>query len=196
MTFASVRDAALEAAKAGRLTPGQLASLSHLDERLKGHPDILEEFTETWRASEPPAAAPFTPDSPFGHRVTPHITYGELALGQEARRFDHYHQCGTALQLCQFAEKARAAFGGRPVIITSAYRPPAINRAVGGASQSEHLYDAPGVGAIDFYIEGVPVIELQEWADKAWPYSLGYGAPKGFIHIGRRRGGPRVRWDY
>jgi hypothetical protein len=138
----------------------------------------------------------FTPASPFSSKITPHVTYGELALGEEARRFTAQHQCDTALELCQFIEKARAAFGGKPAIITSGYRPPAVNKSVGGASQSEHLYDAPGVGAVDFYLEGVPVKELQDWADRAWPYSLGYGAPKGFIHIGKRKGGPRVRWDY
>ena len=25
---------------------------------------------------------------------------------------------------------------------------------------------------------------------------LGYGAPKGFVHLGIRQGSPRVRWDY
>jgi hypothetical protein len=195
MTFASVRDAAQEAVKAGKLLPHQLASLIRLDERLEDHPDILREFTKGWRLPAAQVAAPFTPGSPFTHRVTPNITYGELALQHEARRFVKQHQCDTALELCTFAEKARMAFGGRPVIITSAFRPPAINAAVGGASRSEHLYDAPGVGAIDFYLEGVQVAELQEWADKAWPYSLGYGAPR-FVHIGKRRGAPRVRWDY
>jgi GH24 family phage-related lysozyme (muramidase) len=147
--------------------------------------------------SAPPAvAAKFTPGAPFTFKITPHVTYGELALNQEARRFTAQHQCDTALELCQFIEKARAAFGGKPAIITSAYRPPAVNAAVGGASQSEHLYDAPGVGAVDFYLEGVPAKELQDWADRAWPYSLGYGARKGFIHIGKRKGSPRVRWDY
>lgn len=158
-----------------------------------------EEFTGLWRApatgANPPPAR-FTPGSPFSHQVTPHITYGELTLGQEARRFMRQYQCDMALELCRFVEKARAAFGGKPAIITSAYRPPAINAAVGGSSRSEHLYDAAGVGAIDFYLQGVKVIELQEWADKAWPYSLGYGAPLGFIHVGKRKGSPRVRWTY
>jgi GH24 family phage-related lysozyme (muramidase) len=146
-----------------------------------------------------PAAGPapkFTPASPFSFKVTPHVTYGELAMGEEARRFTAQHQCQTALELCSFIEKARAAFGGKPAIITSGYRPPAINASVGGASQSEHLYDAPGVGAVDWFLEGVPVKDLQDWADRTWPYSLGYGAPKGFIHVGKRKGGPRVRWDY
>jgi GH24 family phage-related lysozyme (muramidase) len=150
----------------------------------------------TGDAAAPVPAVRFTPGASFSFKVTPHVTYGELALNQESRRFTAQHQCDTALELCQFIEKARAAFGGKPAIITSGYRPPAVNKAVGGASRSEHLYDAPGVGAVDFYLEGVPTKELQDWADRAWPYSLGYGAPKGFIHIGKRKGSPRVRWDY
>jgi len=141
-------------------------------------------------------AAKFTPGAPFTFKITPHVTYGELALNQEARRFTAQHQCDTALELCQFIEKARAVFGGKPAIITSAYRPPAVNKAVGGASKSEHLYNAPGVGAVDWFLEGVSVYELQEWCIRAWPYSTGKGAPKGFVHSGIRKGRPRVVWDY
>jgi GH24 family phage-related lysozyme (muramidase) len=148
------------------------------------------------RQTTGPISAMFTPESPFSQKITPHITAGEFALGQEARRFDHQHQCDTALKLAQFLEKVRAQFGGRPVVITSGYRPVAVNRSVGGASSSEHLYDGIGVGAVDFYIDGADINAVQAWCDKNWPYSLGYGAPKGFVHLGIRKGGPRVRWDY
>jgi GH24 family phage-related lysozyme (muramidase) len=141
-------------------------------------------------------AALFTPESPFTFKITPHITYGEFALGQEARRFHHQHQCDTAVKLAQFLEKVRTQFGGKPITITSGYRPAAINRQVGGASQSEHLYNAIGVGAVDFNIIGADINAVQAWCDKNWPYSLGYGAPKGFVHLGIRQGSPRVRWDY
>lgn len=137
-----------------------------------------------------------TPSSPFSAKLTANITLGEFALYQEARRFDRQHQVDTALELAQFMEKARAHFGGKPVIVTSGYRPPAVNKSVGGASSSEHLYDAPSVGAVDFYIEGVSVYSLQNWCDVNWQHSLGYGAPKGFVHLGIRKGRPRVRWDY
>lgn len=140
--------------------------------------------------------AKLSPSSPFTALITPHITLGEFALGQEARRFDHQHQLDTAAELAAFMERARVTFGRKPVVITSGYRPTAINRSVGGASQSEHLYDAPGVGAVDFYIQGVSVNAVQDWCDKNWPCSVGYGAPKGFVHLGIRKGRPRVRWDY
>ena len=134
-------------------------------------------------------------DAPFSARITPHITLGEFALNEEARRFDRPDQLQIAAELAAFLERVRVAFGGKPIVITSGYRPPAINRSVGGASNSEHLYK-PGCGAVDFYIKGADVYAVQDWCDKHWPHSLGYGAPKGFIHLGIRTGRPRVRWDY
>jgi GH24 family phage-related lysozyme (muramidase) len=149
-------------------------------------------------AAIPPAPPPrFTPSSPLSARVTPHITYGELCLGEERRRFISQGQCDIATELCTFIEKARAEFGNQPVIITSAHRPKAVNDAVGGAADSEHLYK-PGCGAIDWYIKDVPVKLVQDWCDRNWPFSLGYGAPRGFVHLGIRAGRPRprVRWVY
>jgi hypothetical protein len=151
------------------------------------------EWVEAFKAR--PALPKFTPASPFSHKITPNVTYGELALQSESRRFHHQHQCDTAAVLAQFVQRARDHYG-RPAIITSGYRPPKINAQVGGASRSEHLYDKPDTGAIDFYIDGIPVIQLQNWADKEWPHSLGYGASKGFIHLGLRPGRYRVRWNY
>lgn len=155
-----------------------------------------------WRENMPRSVeiqqqpAKLTPNSPFSARLTPHITLGEFALGQEARRFDHQYQVDTAAELAAFLERARTVFGGKPVIVTSGYRPPAINRSVGGASGSEHLFNAPGIGAVDWYIEGVDIYKLQDWCLKNWPYSTGRGAPKGFIHTGIRAGRPKVQWDY
>lgn len=140
--------------------------------------------------------AKLTPASPFSARITPHIRLGEFALDQEVRRFGHQHQVDTAAELAAFMERVRQRFGGQPVIITSGYRPASVNAAVGGASRSEHLYNAPGVGAVDFYIKGADINAVQKWCDDNWPYSLGYGAPKGFVHLGIRAGRPRVRWDY
>jgi uncharacterized protein YcbK (DUF882 family) len=121
---------------------------------------------------------------------------GEFALDQEARRFVAQHQVDTAAELAAFLERARSAFGGKPVIITSGFRPPAINKSVGGASGSEHLFNAPGVGAVDWYLEGVDIYKLQEWCVREWPYSTGLGAPKKFIHTGIRAGRPRLTWPY
>lgn len=135
------------------------------------------------------------PDSPFAARLTAHISLGEFALNQEVRRFDHQYQIDMAAELAAFLERVRVAFMAKPVIITSGYRPPAVNRQVGGASGSEHLY-ARGEGAVDFYVAGADIWLVQKFCDENWPFSVGYGASKGFVHIGRRAGGPKVRWDY
>lgn len=207
MSNATVRTAAEHVARTGAITPHQLAALTRLDERLKAHPDIAQEFTDLWRAQGSPAATPpgppqqqqpikLSPSSPFSRRITPHFTIGEFALGQEARRFDHQHQVDTAAELAAFLERVRLAFGGKAVIITSGYRPPAINRSVGGASASEHLYSAPGIGAVDWYVQGVDIYKVQAWCIKHWPYSTGKGAPRGFVHTGIREGRPNVVWNY
>lgn len=141
-------------------------------------------------------ATKLTPGSAFSAKITPHFTLGEFALGDPARRFVAQHQVDTATELATFLERVRAQFGGKRITITSGYRPAAINRAVGGASGSEHLYDAPGVGAVDFYVDGADIRQVQDWCDREWPCSLGYGAPKGFVHLGIRKGRPRARWNY
>jgi len=147
-------------------------------------------------SGEPAQSQAFNPWSPYTYKVTPHITYGELTLNQEARRFTKQHQCTTALEICRFLEKVRTQFGNKPLVITSGSRPEPINTQVGGAKNSEHTYDAPSKGAVDFYVDGVDIYKVQDWCDKNWPYSLGYGAPKGFVHLGTREGKPRVRWNY
>jgi hypothetical protein len=178
----------------------QIKSIIKLGQQIKqADPGLLTEtaeWAEGFKAGPVPKPQPrFMPRSSFSFKITPNVTYGELTLQSEARRFQHQHQCDTAVLLAQFVQRARD-FYNRPAIITSGYRPPKINAQVGGASRSEHLYDKPDTGAIDFYLDGIPVIQLQRWADKEWPYSLGYGAPRGFIHLGVRPGRPRVRWDY
>jgi len=183
----------VDAAKHYKGMPHQMAAWNFLQGVLSQ--EQLAEFGEIYRAGPRPEQVRLRPGSPFTTQITPNITYGEIVLQSEARRFIHQHQCDTAVLLCQFAQKARDHFK-RPVIITSGYRPPKINAQVGGASRSEHLYDAPDTGAIDFYLDGMSVKELQDWADQNWPYSLGYGARRGFIHLGVRPGRPSVRWDY
>jgi len=147
------------------------------------------------QAAAEPETAKLRPGSPFTARITPHIRLGEFALDQEARRFTAQHQIDTAAELAAFLERVRTQFGGKPIVITSGYRPPAINKSVGGASGSEHLYNAPGVGAVDFVIQDADMMAVQRWCDQNWPYSLGYAAPQ-FIHLGIRQGRPRIRWDY
>jgi GH24 family phage-related lysozyme (muramidase) len=170
--------------------------LAGLTRRRKAEVDLFMGAPKLEIPAQQEQSARVTPSSPFSTLLTAHIRLGEFALDQEARRFHHQHQVDTAAELAAFLERVRRNFGNKPVIITSGYRPPEVNRAVGGASRSEHLYDAPDVGAVDFFIEGADINQVQAFCDKFWPHSVGYGAAKGFVHLGLRRGRPRVRWDY
>lgn len=147
-------------------------------------------------AGKTPVGAKLTTNMSFDTLITPHITYGEFALYEEERRFHYDYQCKTAYEISLFLERCRAYFGGNPLIITSGYRPPTVNAKAKGAPNSEHLYDAPDKGAVDFYIKGVSIYDVESWCDQNYPYSLGYGAKKGFVHLGVRPGKPRLRWVY
>ena len=143
---------------------------------------------------ESPPVSKLTPDAPYSQQVTEHFTYSELTLNEPARRFTNQGQCDIATEICEFLELARNKFGA--LIITSGHRPPSINAAVGGASSSEHLYQA-GCGAVDVYPINGGGVAFENWCDKEWPFSVGYGmAYRGYVHIGIREGRPRVRWDY
>ena len=84
--------------------------------------------------------------------MTPNFTYAELT------RTDHRTLDNTpdeaALKnlqkLAVFLEEVRALVG-RPIIINSAYRSPAVNASVGGAAASQHLRGQ----AADFRVVGM-----------------------------------------
>ncbi len=158
-------------------------------------PTVMKGPLETGHGKEKASAQGIEPGSDYSTAVTPHITYGEIAMFEDERRFTSQPQCDICLELCLFAERVRSHFGNKPISITSGHRPPAVNSRIGGASNSEHLY-GDGQGAIDFFVVGVDIFAVQKYCDENWPYSVGFGAPKGFIHLGLRPGRPRVRWDY
>lgn len=153
-------------------------------------------WMDEWRR-QPPAVerADFQPDSPFNTRITPNFSYGELTLYEDARRFTNQGQCEVAGEICAFLESVRERFG--PLKITSGHRPPAINQSCGGASNSEHLFK-PGCGAVDVYPLSGKDIEFENWIDKNWSFSVGYGMRngRGFTHIGVRTDRARYRWNY
>lgn len=135
------------------------------------------------------------PSSPFNTKLAKNFTYAEFTNGgEDARRFLNQAQCDIAVEIARFLQEARSEWG--PLKITSGHRPAAINAAVGGASQSEHLYQ-PGCGAVDVYPINGRGQEFEDWVDSVWAYSVGYGMSyRGFTHIGIRAGRPRVRWNY
>ena len=177
-------------------TPNQKEAIVLLESQL---PISLLADEAAWvqlyrKPEDKPLVTKLTPDAPYSQQVTEHFTYSELTLNEPARRFTNQGQCDIATEICEFLETARNKFGS--LKITSGHRPPSINAAVGGASSSEHLFQA-GCGAVDVYPINGDGVAFENWCDKEWPFSVGYGmAYRGFVHLGIREGRPRVRWDY
>ena len=90
--------------------------------------------------------------------------------------------------LVDVLQKIRTHFG-KAVTITSAYRTPARNKAVGGTVYSMHLYGK----AADIKVKGVSPDKVATYAEKLMPKSGGIGVYKTFTHIDVRA--TRSRWD-
>jgi putative chitinase len=135
-----------------------------------------------------------------GAKISKYFTVGEVTKGDAAR----IPPAGSAIErniltLASELDQLRENWG-KPVLITSWYRPAAINRAVGGAKNSQHTTG----GAADIRpVSPGELLRFQSWCDAHWFGALGYGARRGFVHLDIRNGsawktggtkGPR--WNY
>lgn len=97
------------------------------------------------------------------------------------------------IKAAQALDGIRAHLGNQPLKVTSWYRPPAINAAVGGVSNSTHI-DGHGV---DFYHSKLSTQEAFDKLWYGWWGNRGGLAPSyrhGFIHMDLR--GYRATWHY
>ena len=93
-----------------------------------------------------------------------------------------------APELVTVLQKIRDHFG-KAVNINSAYRTEAKNKAVGGATYSQHKY---GIAA-DITVSGVTPLEVAKYAQTLLPNKGGVGLYKTFTHVDVRAG--KSRWN-
>lgn len=137
---------------------------------------------EQWTPQNIQLDAPIIPNGNF--------TWAEATRGGQRMPPDQA-TVDAIVRIANLAQQARNRIG-RPFHITSWYRPPEINRRVGGAPLSRHV-----VGdAIDYYVEGMTGDELYRLLDPWWPGGLGrYGGNRSRIsHLDAR--GHRARWRH
>ena len=90
--------------------------------------------------------------------------------------------------LVNVLQKIRTHFG-KSVTITSAYRTPTKNKAVGGTTYSQHLYGK----AADIKVSGVTPKKVAEYAEKILGNKGGIGIYSTFVHIDTRA--TKSRWN-
>ncbi len=116
------------------------------------------------------------------------FTWGEAT--KEASRIPaSVNIVDNIIQLARQLQQARDQLG-RTFFITSWYRPPAINAAVGGASQSYHLFGM----ATDIDVDGLSGREVANEVLLWWPGGVGiYSKFPNIIHLDI---GPRRTWGF
>jgi hypothetical protein len=155
------------------------ASRKSKDAPPKPVPVVIPKRPARWTPQNIQLSASILPDGNF---TWAEATHGGTRMPPNQATVD------AMIRIAKLAQRARDRIG-RPFIITSWYRPPAINRAVGGATYSRHL-----VGdAMDFLCEGLTGNQLYWSLEPWWPGGLGrYVKFPNLCHIDARN--YRARW--
>lgn len=131
-------------------------------------------------------------------KISLFFTVGEVTLRDDLRIPQDEQIEVNILALAAELDQARLEWGS-PIGVTSWFRPPAINRAVGGVIDSQHLTGR----AADIYTMDGRDQEFEDFLDQHWGGALGYGVSsgRGFTHVDLREGGWRrgpklIRWRY
>lgn len=90
-------------------------------------------------------------------------------------------------ELVNVLQKIRTYFG-KSVTITSAYRTPTRNKAVGGETYSQHQYGR----AADIKVKGIAPKKVAAYAEKLLPNKGGIGTYSTFTHVDVRS--TKSRW--
>jgi uncharacterized protein YcbK (DUF882 family) len=129
----------------------------------------------------------------FNSKISKYFTVGEVSLRQAERLVTNKQHQSNAIRLALELDKVREWWGS-PLIVTSWYRPPAVERRIGGSG-----YSHPFGLAADIKPASGSVWDLQrkfekEWYNTGkWKGGFGRGSKRGFIHLDLRE---RRVWNY
>ncbi len=153
------------------------------------HPDILDKpaIKTSGIAFKLPSGETVGTNNPISG--CQHFTWGE-ATANGVRRPRTIAIEGNIVECALYLERIRVLFGDRRLTINSWYRPPEVNRAVGGVSNSTHL---AGHG-VDFTVAGINPINVYLRLDKWHGANGGLGKSSVFTHLDLR--GYSARWRY
>jgi zinc D-Ala-D-Ala carboxypeptidase len=125
-------------------------------------------------------------------RLSPHFTLAEMTVSDAARRLKLDNRpSGVHLQnltaTAHNMEKVRALLGN-PVFVSSAYRAPKVNEAVGGVENSDHMLG----WAVDFTCPsyGSPYLVCARLADSDLEFDQVICEKRRWVHISFN---PRMR---
>lgn len=123
--------------------------------------------------------------------LTEHFTLSEFTDSQTATRKGISNTpsdmaIDNLQRVAEVLEKVRALFG-KPITISSGYRSPALNSAVGGASSSAHLTGL----AVDFTVAGMSPRDVARAIAKAGIVVDQIIYEGTWVHIGLSAGTPR-----
>ena len=137
-----------------------------------------------YKAVDSTAAAPLIQAFPDA-QISKNFRLSEFRPGKHS-----YEYIRLSPSLVATLEEIRVRTG-RPITVTSGYRPPAYNREIGGVSNSCHI---DGLAA-DIYCDGLSTDQLYDICEQVIGYrgGVGYYPKSGFIHVDIR--GYQARWS-
>jgi hypothetical protein len=126
-------------------------------------------------------------------QLSEHFSLEELTVSQTAAREGLDNTPGSAelrnlRSLAEVLERVRSGLGGAPVLVSSGYRSPAVNAAVGGSSTSAHMkglaadFIAPQFGTV---LETARAISRMDIAFDQLIYEYGRWVHLGLAEPGR-----------
>lgn len=120
-------------------------------------------------------------------KLTEHFAARELAC----RHCGRIPSLAVMQETAEWLERVREQLGGYPMHVTSGCRCRVHNRAVGGATNSQHIYGM----AVDFVLRGLSIPETQERGERLWVEGLirGLGTYRSWTHADRGPAGRR--WE-